>query len=166
MLVHGEATLSGSQRIADYLDKMIESDPLVRPEDAQLIARIETDFVERMIPLVVKDAMKQVLPDEREYFRQMQEQRQGRTLEELEAARDSYELDLAFSLGRLEKALSPDGFFAGDAARWADILVYCHLLWISVASPRSWPVLSDDLRTWWDDRDASWRSICLEARGS
>jgi len=157
------AMVVGSDAIAARLDAMVPDDmPLMRDDAATVGADLEREFSNRIGPLVSADFMRRLLPEDRDYYQQSREARFGKTFEELETLRPGLELDLAFSLGRIEPQLENHRYLGGDEIGWIDIMVYSYLAWIAFASPRSVPELVNPVRTWFERHDAEWRTICLE----
>lgn len=152
-----------SDAIATHLDTMVPHGPMLIGDGAVAAgADLEREFGARVGPLVAGDFMRRLLPEDRGYFQESREKRYGRTFEELETVRSGLELDLAFSIGRLEPQLEENRYLAGDEVGWLDIVAYTYLLWIDFASPRSMPQLVNPARAWFDRQDAEWRSVCLE----
>lgn len=157
------AMVAGSDAIAARLDAMAPGlPPLIGEGIAAAGADVEREFGSRIGPLVGADFMRRLLPEDRDYYKQSREARFGKTFEELEALRPGLELDLAFSLGRLEPQLDEHRYLGGDEIGWLDIVVYSYVAWIGFASPRSVPELVNPVRTWFERLDAEWRAICLE----
>ena len=153
----------GSDAIAARLDAMASDGmPLMRGDAAAVGADLEREFSNRIGPLVGADFVRRLLPEDRDYYKQSREARFGKTFEELETLRPGLELDLAFSLGRLEPQLDEHRYLGGDEIGWIDVVVYTYLAWIAFASPRSVPELVNPVRTWFERHDAEWRTICLE----
>lgn len=152
-----------SDAIAAHLDTMAPSGPQLMAGDAATVgADLERELGARIGPLVGADFLRRLLPEDRDYFKQSREARYGRSFEELETLRAGLELDLAFSLGRLEPQLEANRYLGGDEIAWPDIVVYSYVAWIAFASPRSMPELVNPVRTWFERHDAEWRAICLE----
>jgi glutathione S-transferase len=152
-----------SDAIAAHLDATAPSGPQLMAGDAASVgADLERELGARIGPLVGADFQRRLLPEDRDYFKQSREARYGRSFEELETLRAGLELDLAFSLGRLEPQLEAHRYLGGDEVAWPDIVAYSYIAWIAFASPRSMPELVNPVRTWFERHDAEWRAICLE----
>lgn len=155
--------IATSDAIAAHLDAMLPSGPrLMGDEAAAAGADLEREFGARIGPLVCADFRRRLLPEDRDYYAESRQARYGRSFEQLEAIRSGLELDLAFSIGRLEPRLDESRNLAGEEPGWQDIVVYTYLLWTGFASPRSMPELVNPVRTWFERLDADWRTICLE----
>lgn len=157
------AMIVNSDAIAAHLDAVAPSGPQLMAGDAATVgADLERELGARIGPLVGADFQRRLLPEDRDYFKQSREARYGRSFEEFEALRGGLELDLAFSLGRLEPQLDEHRYLGGDEIAWSDIVAYSYIAWIAFASPRSMPELVNPVRTWFERLDADWRAICLE----
>lgn len=152
-----------SDAIAARLDTLVPSGPQLMGDGAAAVGGdLEREFGSRIGPLVCADFRRRLLPEDRDYYAESRQARYGRSFAELEALRSGLELDLAFSIGRLEPRLEDSRNLAGENPSWPDIVVYTYLLWIDFASPRSMPELVNPVRTWFERLDADWRSVCLE----
>ncbi|NQW12433.1 MAG: glutathione S-transferase family protein [Alphaproteobacteria bacterium] len=163
VLVDGGKTIVGSDRIAMHLDQT-RVGPAVGPVDDSGPGTkvLESDLGSRILPLVARDMLPHLAPEDRDYYRASREERLGISFEALEGKRTAGELDLAFAIGRLEGSLGELPFFAGEAPGWSDVVAFCFLFWIDHVSPRSVPELPYTLRAWYEGRRDAWRSICLE----
>lgn len=163
VLADGDAMVIGSDVIAEHLDSTVATGPRLMGEAAVAMSgMLERDMGARVLPLVAADHMERLVPEDRAYYQESREARFGRSFAEIEEIRDGLQLDLAFSLGRLEPRLEEYRYLGGDEISWADVVAYSYLLWIAVASPRSMPELVNPVRTWFERHDAIWRPICLE----
>ncbi|MCR9174770.1 MAG: glutathione S-transferase N-terminal domain-containing protein [Alphaproteobacteria bacterium] len=151
----------GSDDIAAALDRLDDSQRLRSPSSDALLMSCQGDLMDRIDALVAPDVLKLLAPGDSEIYQTSREARFGHRFVELEEMRNVIELDLAFALGRLEKDLGDRASFGANGPDWGDIAIYCHLLWIAVASSRSWPQLPGNIEAWWEARDAEWRGICL-----
>lgn len=157
------AMFATSDAIAAHLDTMSSTGPRLMGDDgAKGGADLERELGSRIGPLVAADFLRRLLPGDRAYFQESREARYGKSFEELESLRGALELDLAFSIGRLEPTLDQHRYLAGDEPGWVDIVAYTYLLWIGFASPRSKPELVNSVRTWFERHDADWRALCME----
>lgn len=157
------AMVVGSDAIATHLDATVRDAPRVMADgSAEAGAELERELGARIGPLIGADFQRRLLAEDRDYYRRSREARYGRSFDELEGVRPGLELDLAFSIGRLEPRLEEHRYLAGDEIGWVDIVAYTYLLSIAFGSPRSMPELVNPVRTWFERRDAEWRSICLE----
>lgn len=163
VLVDAGKTIIGSDKIAAHLDET-RVGPVVGPTDESGPSTevLESDLGTRILPLVARDMLAHLEPEDRDYYRTSREERLGASFETLEGRRAAIELDLAFAVGRLDETLASSPYLAGDAPGWSDIVGFCFLLWVDHVSPRTMPELRDAVRAWYEGRRDSWRSICLE----
>jgi glutathione S-transferase len=152
-----------SDAIATHLDTISSVGPQLMGDGAAKGGTdLDRELGTRIGPLVAADFLRRLLPDDRAYFQESREARYGKSFEELETLRGALELDLAFSIGRLEPTLDQQRYLAGDEPGWVDVVAYTYLLWIGFASPRSMPELVNPVRTWFERLDADWRALCME----
>lgn len=164
VLADNGVLIVNSDAIAAHLDATVPDGPRLMGDGAATAgADLERELGTRVGPLIGADFLRRLLPEDRSYFQQSREARYGKTFETLEGLRPGLELDLAFSLGRLEPQLEAHRYLAGDEVGWVDIVAYTYLAWIAFASPRSVPELVNPVRTWFERHDAEWRAICLSA---
>jgi glutathione S-transferase len=159
-----EDLIVGSDDIAAALDRLDDSHRLRSPSSDALLMSCQGDLMDRIDRLVAPDVLRLLVPGDSEIYQASREARFGHRFVELEEMRNVIELDLAFALGRLEKDLGERANFGANGPDWGDIAIYCHLLWIAVASSRSWPHLPANIEAWWEARDAEWRGICLASQ--
>lgn len=162
VLAWGGALIVNSDAIAAHLDVTLPDRPrLLGDGAAEAAVGIERDLGMRIALLAAVDFPRRLVPEDRAYYQSSREARFGKSFEELEAMRAGLELDLAFSIGRLETKLDGRRHLAGDAVGWPDIVAYADLLWLEFASPRAMPELVNPVRGWFDRLDSEWRPICL-----
>ncbi len=163
VLSHRGAMIVNSDAIAAHLDGVTAGTPALMTESAAAAgANLERELGARIGPLVAADFLSRLQPEDRVYFKESREARYGRSFEELETLRAGLELDLAFTLGRLEPQLEEHRYLAGDEIGWVDVVTYTYIAWIAFASPRSMPELVNPVRTWFERHDAEWRPVIME----
>jgi glutathione S-transferase len=156
----GEKVVADSFAIALYLDEAYPERPtLFSGDGGKAMAR----FVERwsqltIHPYVTTAAIMDLhaMQDEANaaYFRQNREQRFGKILEEVEAARDAGLGAFRASLEPLRSMLAYQPFIGGQSPLFADYIVFGALQWARIASPYR---LLDD-----SDVVAQWFERCLD----
>ncbi|AZV22785.1 glutathione S-transferase family protein [Mesorhizobium sp. M7A.F.Ce.TU.012.03.2.1] len=159
----GETVVADSFAIALYLDEAYPDRPtLFGGEGGKAMAR----FVERwsqvtIHPYVTTAAIMDLhaMQDAENavYFRQSREQRLGKRLEEVKAAREAGLGNFRASLEPLRSMLSYQPFIGGAAALFSDYIVFGALQWARIASPYQ---LLDD-----GDVVAQWFARCLDLHG-
>ncbi|RUU91378.1 MULTISPECIES: glutathione S-transferase family protein [unclassified Mesorhizobium] len=159
----GETVVADSFAIALYLDEAYPDRPtLFGGEGGKAMAR----FVERwsqvtIHPYVTTAAIMDLhaMQDAENavYFRQSREQRLGKRLEEVKAAREAGLGNFRASLEPLRSMLSYQPFIGGAAPLFSDYIVFGALQWARIASPYQ---LLDD-----GDVVAQWFARCLDLHG-
>ncbi|MBZ9721714.1 glutathione S-transferase family protein [Mesorhizobium sp. AD1-1] len=159
----GETVLADSFAIALYLDEAYPDRPtLFGGEGGEAMAR----FIERwsqvtIHPYVTTAAIMDLhaMQDAENavYFRQSREQRLGKRLEEVKAAREAGLGTFRASLEPLRSMLFYQPFIGGSAPLFGDYIVFGALQWARIASPYQ---LLDD-----GDVVAQWFTRCLDLHG-
>lgn len=159
----GETVLADSFAIALYLDEAYPDRPtLFGGEGGKAMAR----FIERwsqvtIHPYVTTAAIMDLhaMQDAENavYFRQSREQRLGKRLEEVMAAREAGLGTFRASLEPLRSMLSYQPFIGGAAPLFSDYIVFGAMQWARIASPYQ---LLDD-----GDVVAQWFARCLDLHG-
>ncbi|TGQ46634.1 MULTISPECIES: glutathione S-transferase family protein [unclassified Mesorhizobium] len=159
----GETVVADSFAIALYLDEAYPEGPtLFSGDGGKAMAR----FIERwsqltIHPYVTTAALMDLLAMQDEanaaYFRTSREQRFGKRLEEVMAARDAGLAGFRASLEPLRSMLAWQPFIGGQSALFADYIVFGALQWARIASPYQ---LLDD-----NDVVAQWFERCLDLHG-
>ncbi|MER9583851.1 glutathione S-transferase family protein [Mesorhizobium sp. M0276] len=159
----GETVVSDSFAIALYLDEAYPDRPtLFGGEGGKAMAR----FIERWSQLTIHPyvttaaiidlhAMQDV--ENAAYFRQSREQRLGKRLEDVMAAREAGLGNFRASLEPLRSLLGYQPFIGGASPLFADYIVFGALQWARIASPYQ---LLDD-----GDVVAQWFARCLDLHG-
>ncbi|MBZ9771495.1 glutathione S-transferase family protein [Mesorhizobium sp. CO1-1-8] len=159
----GETVVADSFAIALYLDETYPDRPtLFGGEGGKAMAR----FIERwsqvtIHPYVTTAAIMDLhaMQDAENavYFRQNREQRLGKRLEEVMAAREAGLSNFRASLEPLRSMLFYQPFIGGASPLFADYIVFGALQWARIASPYQ---LLDD-----GDAVAQWFDRCLDLHG-
>ncbi|MCQ8870951.1 glutathione S-transferase family protein [Mesorhizobium sp. LMG17149] len=159
----GETVVADSFAIALYLDEAYPDRPtLFGGEGGKAMAR----FIERwsqvtIHPYVTTAAIMDLhaMQDAENavYFRQSREQRLGKRLEEVMAAREAGLGNFRASLEPLRSTLFYQPFIGGAAPLFSDYIVFGALQWARIASPYQ---LLDD-----GDVVAQWFARCLDLHG-
>ncbi|MET3582435.1 glutathione S-transferase [Mesorhizobium robiniae] len=160
VLRDGEKVVADSFAIALYLDETYPERPtLFCGDGGKAMAR----FIERwsqltIHPYVTTAAIMDLhaMQDEANaaYFRQSREQRFGKRLEEVMAARDAGLGAFRASLEPLRATLAQQPFIGGQSPLFADYIVFGALQWARIASP--YRLLEDN------DVVAQWFERCLD----
>jgi glutathione S-transferase len=110
-----------------------------------------------LVSLIVLDIWQRLVPEDQDYFRRTREQRFGRTLEEVQAGRETRVEGFRSSLQPLRLTLKDAPFLGGAQPLYADYLVFGGLQWARTISP--FPVLAAD------DPLQDWFARCLDLYG-
>jgi glutathione S-transferase len=159
----GETVVADSFAIALYLDEAYPDRPtLFGGEGGKAMAR----FIERWSQLTIHpyvttaaimDLHAMQDAENAAYFRQNREQRLGKRLEDVMAARDAGLGTFRASLEPLRSTLFYQPFIGGASPLFADYIVFGALQWARIASPYQ---LLDD-----GDVVAQWFARCLDLHG-
>lgn len=159
----GETVVADSFAIALYLDEAYPDRPtLFGGEGGKAMAR----FIERwsqvtIHPYVTTAAIMDLHamqdPENAVYFRQSREQRLGKRLEEVMAAREAGLGNFRASLEPLRSTLFYQPFIGGAAPLFSDYIVFGALQWARIGS--SYQLLDDG------DVVAQWFARCLDLHG-
>ncbi|TPJ08619.1 glutathione S-transferase family protein [Mesorhizobium sp. B2-7-3] len=159
----GDKVVTDSFAIALYLEEAYPDRPsLFGGEGGKAMAR----FIERwsqstIHPYVTTAALVDLhaMQDEQNgsYFRQSREQRFGKRLEDVVAARDAGLATFRAALEPLRSMLSYQPFIGGASPLFADYIVFGALQWARIASP--YKLLEDS------DVVAQWFTRCLDLHG-
>lgn len=101
----------------------------------------------RMIPADIHEHLE---PADRAYFRESREQRLGRTLEAVQAERESALPGFRAALAPLRLTLQAQPFLGGAQASYADYLPFGALQWARVMSPFRLLADDDPLHEWFE----------------
>ncbi|WP_027144514.1 glutathione S-transferase family protein [Mesorhizobium sp. WSM3626] len=159
----GDKVVADSFTIALYLDEAYPDRPtLFGGEGGKAMAR----FIERWSQLTIHPYVTtaavvdlHAMQDEENasYFRQSREQRLGKRLEDVVAARDAGLASFRAALEPLRSMLSYQPFIGGASPLFADYIVFGALQWARIASP--YKLLEDS------DAVAQWFTRCLDLHG-
>ncbi|MEI9424596.1 glutathione S-transferase family protein [Mesorhizobium sp. Cs1299R1N1] len=159
----GDKVVADSFTIALYLDEAYPDRPtLFGGEGGKAMAR----FIERWSQLTIHPYVAtaavvdlHAMQDEENasYFRQSREQRLGKRLEDVVAARDAGLATFRAALEPLRSMLSYQPFIGGASPLFADYIVFGALQWARIASP--YKLLEDS------DAVAQWFTRCLDLHG-
>ena len=157
VLKHGDTIVCDSWRIAVYLEETWPERPRLFPDSASLaFARflngwVVADLYPMLLPLIARDVLDHVHPDDRARYRTTREERLGRSLEEARAQRESEVMLFRNRLGPLREALGEARFLCGEAPCYADYILFGLFQWARCTS--AFPLLEakDPLHAWRHD---------------
>ncbi len=157
VLKDGERAIADSWEIACYLEEAYPDRPSLFGGEA---GRAVTGFINAwtnatlhpaLLKCTIKDVFERLDPDDSDYFRSTREARFGKTIEELDAERDTHVAALATVLAPLRTILEKEAWISGDAPAYADYIVFGAFQWIRLVSPLE-PVFEGDPVFDWRER--------------
>ncbi|MDX1606469.1 MAG: glutathione S-transferase family protein [Candidatus Competibacterales bacterium] len=159
----GDRWLEDSWAIAGYLEDAYPDRPtLFGGAAGRALTAFHLNWTNRvlqpgLIGFIVKDIHDHLLPEDQAYFRESRERRFGRSLEAVQAGREQRLDAFRDSLAPLRSTLKRQPFLGGDAALFADYLVFGAFQWARVISPLA--LLAPD------DPVGDWFERCLDLHG-
>lgn len=101
-----------------------------------------------VLSLILADIHDHLQPEDRVYFRTSREQRFGRTLEEVQAGRETRVEAFRNTLEPVRSLVGEQSFIGGDRPVYADYLVFAPFQWARSVSPFRLVEADDPLREW------------------
>ncbi len=134
VLVDGDRVVADSWNIARYLDERYPQHPLFDCAQAQAHALLIKHWVEKTLhPLFARLLVPEISPllaeRDKAYFRESREKRFGMPLERLADEREPTLARLRAALEPLRAMLADQPFVSGQAAGFADYLVFAPFQW-------------------------------------
>jgi glutathione S-transferase len=163
VIVDRGKTVHDSFPIAEYLDATYPDKPgLFGGAEGHALARFVNNWADTVVlgqlfPMVVRDILDQLGPEDAAYFRSSREQRLGKPLEQVVADRDTRLPAFRQSLLPLRLTLAKQPFLAGNAPAYADYIVFGCFMWARNVSP--FKLLAED------DPVYAWRERMLDLHG-
>ena len=154
VLLHGDSAVVDSWVIANYLeDKFPDRPSLFGGEGGRAMARMlnwwgDIAVVGGIFPLVVADVPDHLGPVDADYFRKSREARLGKPLEQVRQARDAAVAGFRKSLEPMRQTLKTQRYLGGDAANYADYIVFGGFQWARVISPFKLLEADDPIYAW------------------
>jgi glutathione S-transferase len=153
VLRDGDAVISDSWRILQYLDKTYPQAPSLFPDgiNAALFWRYwsERTLTVAMFMLAAPHVYLKLAPQDQAYFRETREKRLGKTLEAVAAERELHLANLQRVLEPVRGVLSEQAWLASDAAPgMADLLVLSVFLWGNSVLPFELLSTNDPILPW------------------
>lgn len=161
VLLDGDKAIADSFAIANYLEDAYPDRPsLFGGEGGRAAARMlnwwgDIAVVGGMFPLIVADIFSHLRPEDQGYFRQSREARFGKTLEEVQANRDSAVAGFRKGLDPMRLTLKTQPFLGGEAPNYADYIMFGGFQWARAIS--AFQLLTPD------DPVYAWRDKLLDA---
>jgi glutathione S-transferase len=152
----GDTVVADSFAIALYLDEVYPGRPtLFGGEGGKAMAR----FIERWSQLTIHPYMNvaamtdihaRLAPPDQAYFRENREQRYGKSLEDISAARDAGLTAFRASLEPLRNMLTYQPFIGGGSPLYPDYIVFGAFQWVRVMSPYQTLANDDPVSAWFE----------------
>ncbi len=142
IIEHDGRVVHDSWAIACHLEERFPQQPsLFGGSIGRCTARLlnvwtDTVLGRQMRCQIYADFIRCVDPGDRDYFRRSREAQLGMTLESYSAQRDQALPELIETCAWLNRTLSEQPFFAGEAPAYVDYLVFSVFQWARVGSPR------------------------------
>ena len=155
ILCDGDLVIRDSWRIASHLEDAYPDRPTLFGDDVgRGLTRTFADWVDRtLVPQVVSqlalDAINNVHPDDRGYFRSSMEKAFGASLEYLAKDRERRVDKFRSTIGPLHRTLREQPYIAGPKPAYADFVLFSVFRWSELMS--TFPVLAsdDEILTHW-----------------
>jgi glutathione S-transferase len=103
-----------------------------------------------LAPMIVLDILEHLLPEDQATFRSTREQRFGRTLEEVQADRETRVVGFRKSLEPLRRTVQAQPFLGGDQPLYADYLVFGGFQWARSISRFAVLEADDPIKAWFE----------------
>jgi glutathione S-transferase len=147
VLVDGDAVVSDSWQIAEYLDRRYSERPLFDCDQSKSTALLVKFWIERTVqPFITRmgvgDFMATLHEKDKSYFRQSREKRFGMPIEQYMSEREQTREQFAAALEPLRALLGEQAYVAGAQPAFADYIVFGALQWMRCGSP--FPALQTD----------------------
>jgi glutathione S-transferase len=154
VLVDGDTVVADSWAIACYLEDAYPDRPaLFGCAAARGTALFVNNWCNQsihpgLVPLIVRDILDHVWPEDADYFRESREKRFGKTLEEVQANRDERIEGFRAGLGPLRATLKASPYLGGDGPSYADYIVFGSLMWPRAVSDYQLLEADDPIEAW------------------
>lgn len=160
VLVDGGKTVFDSWTIADYLDATYPDRPLLASQRERALAKFVGAWTDTVLHpglarLIVADVWAHLHEKDKPYFRESREKRFGTTLEAFCADRESKLAAFRQSLTPLRTTLRGQPYLGGEAADYADYIVFGGFQWARCTSAVQLLAADDPI--------AAWRNRLLDA---
>lgn len=140
VLVDEGREVGGSWTIAEYLSRNHDPEGRLfgrgggRPLTAFVTNWVDATVLPQVNRMLVVDIHDNLRPHDQAYFRRKEEKRQGRTLEEAQAGRESRLPALQTSLHPARRAVKERDFIGGPNPTYADIALHATFQWVRAVS--------------------------------
>ncbi len=152
----GGTVLSDSWTIASHLEQSYDDRPslfgceLGQAHAQFLNAWADGVMIAGIARLIVRDILDILDPADRSYFRRSREERFGKTLEEVQAGRESRVLEFRAALDPVRIVLKSQEWLGGEGPSYADYIVFGPLQWARCSSRFELLAEGDPVMAWRD----------------
>ena len=150
----GDTVVSDSWSIAEYLEDTYPDRPsLFRGDGGRAHARFINTWADDVMlggiaRLILRDLLDVVAPQDKAYFREAREARFGMTLEAVQEGREARVVAFRASLLPLRLVLGKQAWLGGDAASYADYIIFGTLQWPRCSSRFELLATDDPIAAW------------------
>jgi glutathione S-transferase len=150
----GDTVVSDSWSIAEYLEDAYPDRPsLFRGDGGRAHARFIDTWADDLMlggiaRLILRDLLDVVAPQDKAYFRAAREARFGMTLEAVQEGRETRVVAFRTSLLPLRFVLGKQAWLGGDAASYADYIIFGTLQWPRCSSRFELLATDDPIAAW------------------
>jgi glutathione S-transferase len=135
----GDTVVADSWAIAEYLEESCPTPTLFGGPTGRAHALFVNSWADSVLlpaiaPLIVRDLLDVIAPQDQDYFRGSREKRFGCTLEALQSDRDARVVAFREALAPLRLVLRRQAWFGGAAPSYADHIILGTLMWPRCAS--------------------------------
>jgi glutathione S-transferase len=155
VFVDDEAVIPDSWRIACYLEETYPERPsLFGSVVGRSHARFIHDWAEcvlhygGLVPLILRDALDTLHPDDHAYFRRTREATYGMTLETVQMNRETHLPHFRAMLEPVRESLRRQPFLSGDAPAYADYIIFSDFQWARCQSSLQLFDSTDPIYAW------------------
>ena len=154
VLKHGDTVVCDSWEIANYLERTWPADgPLFPDRGSRALASFLNAWVPAalypvLLPLITRDVLDHVHPDDREHYRRTREARLGRSLEEAQAGRDEDVIGFRDALEPFRQMLLDQAYLSGDRPAYADFILFALFQWARNTSRFKLLTTDDPVHDW------------------
>ncbi|MBL6946234.1 MAG: glutathione S-transferase N-terminal domain-containing protein [Rhodospirillales bacterium] len=156
VLVDRDTCVFDSWNIALYLERAYPDRPSLFGDASGIpVCRFLNMWADRVVnrgifPLIIQDIFERIAPADRDYFRQSREKTWGDTIENVQKNRNRRVLRFRESLDPLRATLNEHPFVSGEAAGYADCIVFGGFQWARIMSDFKLLEIDDPVYAWRD----------------
>lgn len=143
----GGRVVSDSWAIACYLEDTYPQNPLFGSALGRGVTRLVNQWAvpgltAQIGPMILSDLVQSVRPEDQPYFRQSREKRFGKSIEQVQAGRETRLPAFRATLEPVRQTVSQQAFIGGDQPSYADYIVFSGFQWARIVC--DFALLADD----------------------